>query len=254
MISGLCSGDGARSQNIPKLQGMTAGCAVFAWELHVANEDDKYRRVCNYQKSEEYSNSTNSISYTYSQQFAQFFGACHRSLQPNIFSETLISHTRLSGVWRPTGCCSGICLDSLCAQPVAALLNVGESTSSCSSAQKDRRKIGASYILYDGLFFFHFTVLVSIVIIKYVYITLYIHTSDSVIYIYWLQNTYIETCPYNCPCSLISDNIFGSFLVGGILHAFMEDCQSLGTWHNVYIYIYIYIYLKFTWAVSSVFI
>ena len=104
--------------------------------------------------------------------------------------------------------------------------------------------------------FFHFTVLVSIVIIKYVYITLYIHTSDSVIYIYWLQNTYIETCPYNCPCSLISDNIFGSFLVGGILHAFMEDCQSLGTWHNVYIYIYlhIYIYLKFTWAVSSVFI
>ena len=154
------------------------------------------------------------------------------------------SYKTVSGVWRPTGCCSGICLDSLCAQPVAALLNVGESTSSCSSAQKDRRKIGASYILYYELFF-HFTVLVSIIIIKYIYIyiILYIHTSDSVIYIYWLQNTYIETCPYNCPCSLISDNIFGSFLVGSILHAFMEDCQSLGTWHNVYTLIYIYIYL-----------
>ena len=30
---GGCSGDGARSQNIPKLQGMTEGWTVFAWEF-----------------------------------------------------------------------------------------------------------------------------------------------------------------------------------------------------------------------------
>ena len=101
------------------------------------------------------------------------------------------SYETVSGGWRLTGCCSGICLDSLCAQPVAALLNVGESTSSCSSAQKDRRKIGASYsyILYVVLFFsLHCTRIYNYIIIIYIYI--YILIIDSVIYIYWL---YIPT-------------------------------------------------------------
>ena len=77
---------------------------------------------------------------------------------------------------------SGICLDSLCAQPVAALLNVGESTSSCSSAQKDRWQIGSLYILYVLVFFFGtvniyiYKLYLFVYIYIYLLITFYTHT------------------------------------------------------------------------------